>query len=231
MTARRAALAATTHRQRSITCAGCLVLLGCEPLIATVGVEQETVGSTDAALLDAGEMPVLPEADAAATEAHDAHVDAGGSTVDAAPPDVITVDRSPKNCIVLPDLMDASDGGTGPIRSVEDGVVWARFDKELGCPNVGNVITYGRVDGKPLILAGVSAAISWPASDRMGPSTLHPTNGPCDPFGIFPLVSVVFAGFTGCHPTVQPAQYLRAQLAFPSVHPFGLTLCENACGH
>lgn len=205
-----------------------LTQAACDPLIATVGVDTIPLDAAeDVALSSPLDTGTAPPTDAG--ERNDAEVGPGvePGSGDAAVAEPLTA----KNCITLPELLDLSAASQGTTRSVDNGIVWARFDKELGCANPANVITYGRVDGAPLVPQNATTyTLSWPASSGMGTASFTANSTECGEPLAFPFrFAVVVTGLAGCEARVPAARYLRVAINAPSPFPQGLELCENAC--
>jgi hypothetical protein len=212
---------------RAIVVAGMFSILlwaGCSPLVATVGVEDgEPDHDADAAvwIAPSDAAPSMGEGGGDAPGMSDG--DGGG----AAPSDAVT---PPPNCVVLPDLVGIMTRTDGGVRALDNGVVWAATDQELGCSPVANTttITYGRVDGRPLVTAGNPYALRWPGTPSMGTAQITATNLPCGEPLVFPFrIAVVFASFGDC---AQPpaAQFLRFIVSVPTPFPSGLMLCDES---
>jgi hypothetical protein len=203
-----------------------LLWAGCSPLVATIGVEDgEPDHDADAVVWvePSDAAPSMGEGGSDAAALGMPVRDGGG----AHPSDAEVT--PPPSCVVLPDLASITARTDGGVRSLDTGVVWAATDQELGCPMpVANAITYGRVDGRPLVTAGRPSALRWPGTSSMGTAPMTMTNRPCGEPLDFPFrFAIVLASFADC---AQPpaGQYLRVNLSAPSLFPSGLMLCDES---
>lgn len=213
---------------RRVFAALSVVCVGCTPLVATVGVEgEERINDAGPAIeaFDAGSPGAL---DAAAAVGDGAvEQDALTTALDGAEADATLA----RNCIVLPDLVDVWARTDGGISALDSGVIWVATDVQQGCPlPEAGYYTYGRVDGQPILPAGATHSVRWPASIGTGPAMMLSTNLPCggEPF-VFPLVIPwVLPLLEDCREP--PAgKYLRVGINPPSPFPLGLRLCEGSC--
>jgi hypothetical protein len=204
-----------------------LVCHGCTPLVATVGVEADEPANEGGAWLEP--LDGGPALDASAQEdAPSSTPDAAEGLVDDAGEDAASIAR---NCIVLPDLLDAFTRTDGGITALDSGVVWAATDLQQGCPMpVAGSYIYGRVDGQPIVPAGALYAVRWPASIGTGPANMVSTSLQC---GGEPLAFPFF--FPWVVPLVEgcaqpaPGAYLRIAISSPNPFPLGFRLCEGGC--
>jgi hypothetical protein len=194
--------------------------------VAIIGIDGMEAGRTPNGA-DAREPPPdetvddTPTADVAQPPVADADTNAQGGA-DAA---------VPLRCIELPDLIDPMARSDGGVRSVQTGEVWAMLDQEVGCPMpAAGFVTYGRVDGTPLVPAGRSMAVAWPGGTGSGPVTMTSTSLQCggEPLVIPYFASVVIPFVNGCT-LPPPGAYLRISMNAPTPFPNGLMLCENTC--
>lgn len=208
---------------------GLVLSVGCSPLVATIGFEDEvdsSVVSLDAGELDAGAPQDASSARLDATLPSDATLAPAGN--DAA---VQTF-----RCWPLPDLVVAIEAGVGRL---EDDDVFGATDPALGCDGgmISGIlpVTYGRNDIHPLIPAGQSYALAWPSAILSGVGALnyYVTAERCEqttsqlmiPLTVLPLVR----GCLDLPRSTQDARALRMHMPVPTAFPGGLKLCDAPC--
>lgn len=232
--------------ERSARATACLLGLalgaGCEPLVATIGIEgRDATREGDAASAadappswiddhakdDGGVASEVADATWSAPRANDAGV------ADSAP-DYAEV-LAKWNCVHMPDLANPYMQSDGGIRSIDSGVIVAASDDELGCTqakSAGTVyVTYRRVDGAPLLRAGQAYAVPPPSGSAGGALWWYPGNAACEQplvfnywwLGAAPVAPISCAEFPA------PMQMLRLQVPVPSPLPNGFHLCESRC--
>jgi hypothetical protein len=205
---------------------------GCSPLVATVGVED---GERDH---DASADAWVQPADAAG--AHDA---GGGADRDggAAEPGDAQL-TPPQTCVELPDLVGLIARTDGGVRALDSGVVWAAVDQDLGCAAsaaasgvaAATTVTYGRVDGLPLMEAGRLWTLSWPRSGVSSSASLIGSSTSCGNGTDLPILIAALVFFPpvlddDCVPGPAGAvQYLRLVVNTPTPFPSGLRLCDQS---
>lgn len=195
--------------------------------MATVGVERDDEPSVDAGF-DAAERDAAPTLEASATQ-DSALVDASESVEDAT--SAAQDDAAPAPCLYFPDVIGPfQDSG---VTSVDGGLITASLDQALSCPTPqGNVVSYRRNDGKPLVEAHHAYVWLFPSGGG-GSLTAYSADNACEQ----PLLPFDYWIFVNAFPPVckmvtfgQPFSVLRVtNVQAPTPFPQGFSLCEPPC--
>jgi hypothetical protein len=204
------------------------VTAGCDPLIATVGVEGPIASQNPDGGNVADATKPVEEHDAATRDADVDATHAADGAAGAALTDVLPLTSD--GCLYMPDLADPYAQTEGGVRRIESGPIVAAVDEALGCtqPRIDKAVyvTYTRKDGSPLMREGVPYLIPAPAGSG-GTLNTYLANAVCEQSFLPTLWFFLAPPIGDCRPVPGRAAVWRVLVPIPSPFPKGFQLCER----
>lgn len=203
----------------------CGLAAGCDPLIATVGVDDPIASqSPDGGNVADATKPV---------EEHDAaNADANANSFDASDVGTDAAASSGVNCVLMPDLADPYTQSDGGIRSIDTGEIYAAVDEELGCTQArmdkSVYVTYMRSNREPLMRDGITYVIPAPPGSG-GTLNTYLGRSACEQGFIPTLWFFLAPPIGGCGVPPGRGAVWRMLVPVPSPFPGGFQLCESRC--